>query len=353
MAAPRPVELRSDNAAGAAPAVLAALSAADSGSDLAYGGDVHTARLRDVVREVFDHPTATVHPVASGTAANSLSLATLCPPWGSIFCHETAHILVNECNATSMFSGGGAIRGVGGAHARIDDDALRAALDGVNWGDPHHSQPAVLSLTCPSDLGTIYTPDEMGRLGAIARGRGLRMHVDGARFANAVVANHCAPADLAWRAGVDLLSLGSIKNGGLSCDAIVCFDPALDDELTYRLKRAGHVASKMRYQSAQLVAHLSDGLWLDLASRANEALRVLVDGIRSVGLDLVEEPAVNMLFVRVDDGLADHLEAEGLLFYRLHGGVIRFVTSHRSTPSEMADAVTRIERAVAANRTAV
>lgn len=353
MATPRPVELRSDNAAGAAPAVLAALSGADIGSDLAYGGDVHTAHLRDVVREVFDHPTATVHPVASGTAANSLSLATLCPPWGSIICHETAHILVNECNATSMFSGGGAIRGVGGAHARIDDDALRAALDSVNWGDPHHSQPAVLSLTCPSDLGTIYTPDQMARLGAIARSRGLRMHVDGARFANAVVANRCAPADLAWRAGVDLLSLGSIKNGGLSSDAIVCFDPALDDELTYRLKRAGHVASKMRYQSAQLVAHLSDGLWLDLASRANEALRVLVDGIRSIGLDLVEEPAVNMLFVRVDDVLADLLEAEGLLFYRLHGGVIRLVTSHRSTPDEMADAVTRIERAVAASRTAV
>lgn len=350
MATPRPVELRSDNAAGTDERILAAVVAADSGSDLAYGGDRHTARLHDVVREVFEHPTATVHPVSSGTAANSLSLATLCPPWGSVWCHETAHVLVNECNATSMFSGGAALRGVAGAGAKIDPERFTTMLDGVNLGDPHHSQPAVLSLTCPTDLGTVYAPDEICSLTATARDRGMRIHLDGARFANAVAALGCTPADLSWRAGVELLSLGSIKNGGLSSDAVVCFDPSLDTQLTYRLKRAGHVASKMRYQSAQLAAHLGDGLWLDLAHRANDAMRTLAEGIRSIGLEFVEEPAVNMLFVRTGEPLADRLEAAGLLFYRLHGGVVRFVTSHRSTNAEMTDVLDRIERAVTSGR---
>lgn len=341
-----PIELRSDNAAGAAPELVAALVAANTGSALAYGGDTDTARLQEVVRQVFEHPDATAFPVASGTAANSLGLATLCPPWGSVLCHESAHILVNECGATSMFGGGAVMKGVGGSDARIDPTALRRVLDTTNWGDPHHSQPSVLSFTCPSDLGTVYRPDDIAELTAIARSRGLRTHLDGARFANAVVANGCAPADLSWRAGIDMLSLGSIKNGGLSTDAIVSFDPSVNEALTYRLKRAGHVASKMRFQSAQLVAHLSDGLWLRLARNANTMMAALHDGLRSMGLEFLAEPGANMVFVRVGADAVPRLAAEGLLFYDMPDGVVRFVTSFRTTAAEIDDALERIARAL-------
>lgn len=341
-----PIELRSDNAAGAAPELVAALVAANTGTALAYGGDTDTARLQEVVREVFEHPDATAFPVASGTAANSLALATLCPPWGSVLCHESAHILVNECGATSMFGGGAVMKGVGGGNARIDPAALRRVFDTTNWGDPHHSQPSVLSFTCPSDLGTVYRPDEVAALTAIARTRRLRTHLDGARFANAVVANGCTPADLSWRAGIDVLSLGSIKNGGLSTDAIVSFDPSINEALGYRLKRAGHVASKMRFQSAQLVAHLSDGLWLRLARNANDTMAALCRGLRSMGLEFLAEPAANMVFVRVGTDAVPRLAAEGLLFYDMPDGVVRFVTSFRTTAAEIDDALARIARVV-------
>lgn len=341
-----PIELRSDNAAGTAPELVAAVAAANVGSALAYGGDAETARVQEVVRTVFEHPDATAFPVASGTAANSLALATMCPPWGSVVCHESAHILVNECGATSMFGGGVVMRGVGGDHALIAPDALRRAFALTNWGDPHHSQPTVLSLTCPSDLGTVYHPSAIAELTSIARERGLRAHLDGARFANAVVSNGCSPADLSWRAGIDMLSLGSIKNGGLSTDAIVSFDPALNEALTFRLKRAGHVASKMRFQSAQLVAHLADGLWLRLARNANDTMRQLAAGLRAMGLTFVAEPAANMVFVEVGADAVPRLAAEGLLFYDMPDGVVRFVTSFRTTPDEITDALARVRRAL-------
>ena len=258
-----PIELRSDNAAGVAPEIMAAIAAANAGSALAYGADEWTARLRDTVRTVFEHPDAEVFPVISGTAANSLALAGLCPPWGSVLCHETAHIMQSECGATSMFGGGAVMRGLGGEHFRVTPAALQHAFDTTRWGDPHHSQPSVLSLTVPSDHGTVCSPAQIGELSALARSRGLRVHLDGARVANALAALGCTPAELTWRAGVDALSLGATKNGVLSTDAIVCFDPVVSEQLVYRVKRAGHVASKMRFQSAQLVAYLTAGVWLE------------------------------------------------------------------------------------------
>ena len=163
------IELRSDNAAGVAPDIMSAVSAANAGSALAYGADEWTSRLRDTVREVFEHPDADVFPVISGTAANSLALAALCPPWGAVLCHETAHILQSECGATSMFGGGAVMRGVGGEHYRITAATLRQAFDATRWGDPHHSQPSVLSLTVPTDHGTLYTAQQVGELADVAR----------------------------------------------------------------------------------------------------------------------------------------------------------------------------------------
>ncbi|MGB8862236.1 MAG: beta-eliminating lyase-related protein [Ilumatobacteraceae bacterium] len=344
ISADEPIELRSDNAAGVAPEMLAALAAADSGSALAYGGDAISARLRDLVRETFDHGTAEVFPVVSGTAANSLALSAMCPPWGSVLCHETAHIFANEGGATSLFSGGAVMRGLPGTDYKLQPASVQRAFEATNWGDPHHSQPSVVSVTCPTDFGTLYTPAEVAALAGVASTRGLRMHLDGARFANAIVALACAPADLTCAAGVGAFSLGATKNGALSTDAIVCFDPAVSEQLVYRLKRSGHVASKMRYQSAQLVAYLTDDLWLRLARRANDAMAQLSDGLRGLGVELLAEPQANMLFARVGEPAAEALAVDRVLFYGMGNGVVRFVTSFQSTGEQMTEVLRRVQQ---------
>jgi len=346
------IEFRSDNAAGVAPEILAAIGDANAGTALAYGADELTESLEQVVREVFEHPTARVFPVTSGTAANALSLAALCPPWGSVLCHDTAHILQSECGATSMFGGGAVMRGVPGHDFRMQPDTLHAALDAVRWGDPHHSQPAVLSLTQPTDMGTIYSLDEIAALTAIARNRGLRVHVDGARIANAVVALGCSVADVTWRAGVDIISLGATKNGALSTEAIVAFDDRAADELVYRTKRSGHVTSKMRYQSAQLHAYLSDGLWLRLAAHSNGQMARLASGLATMGVEFVNRPDVNMLFARVSETVATELERSGLLFYRMPGS-IRLVTSWQTSEADVDEALERFRSAHTSRRTKV
>ena len=343
-----PIEFRSDNAAGVAPEIMSAIEPANTGTALAYGADDWTSALRDKVREVFEHPDAEVFPVISGTAANALALAALCPPWGAVLCHETAHILQSECGATSMFGGGAVMRGVGGGelpcHARHTSPGVRR----TRWGDPHHSQPAVLSLTIPTDHGTIYTPDEVVELTNVARERGLRAHLDGARLANAVAALGCSPADLTWRAGMDAFSLGAMKNGVLSTDAIVCFDPAISEQLVYRTKRAGHVASKMRFQSVQLTAYLTNDLWLHLAQHSNEAMSRFADGLRGLDVEFLNSPDVNMLFARVDPAVADRMAESGLLFYRMAADVVRLVTSFQTTDDEIDEALSRIKSALAA-----
>ena len=340
------IELRSDNAAGAAPEIMSAIAAANTGSALAYGADEWTSELRDKVRQVFEHPDAEVFPVISGTAANSLALAALCPPWGSVLCHETAHILQSECGATSMFGGGATMRGLGGEHFRLTPAVIRQAFDATRWGDPHHSQPSVVSLTVPSDHGTLYTPQQIAELTAIARERGLRGHLDGARVANAIAALNCSPADLTWRAGIDAFSLGATKNGVLSTDAIICFDPAISEQLVYRVKRAGHVASKMRFQSVQLTRYLTGDLWLNLARHSNSAMSRLADGLRGLGVELLNDPDVNMLFVRLEPDAIDRMAEAALLFYRMSSDTIRLVTSFQTTDDEIDEALLRIKTAV-------
>jgi threonine aldolase len=341
------IEFRSDNSAGVAPEILAALTTTNVGSAMAYGDDEVTERLHQVVREVFEHPTARVFPVTSGTAANALALSASCPPWGSVLCHDTAHILNSEGGATSMLGGGAVMRGVGGEGYRMAPEQLQAALDAVRWGDPHHSQPAVLSFTQPSDFGTLSTCAQIRSLTEIARSAGMRAHLDGARFANALVALSCSPADMTWRAGIDVLSLGATKNGALSCEAIVAFDDRIADELVYRTKRSGHVTSKMRFQSAQMIAYLTDDLWLRLAKNSNDRMTQLAAGLRGLGVRLVNEPHVNMVFVEVPDDVATALERD-LWFYRIGPGVIRFVTSWQTTEADIDITLKLVAEALAA-----
>ncbi|MGH1502304.1 MAG: threonine aldolase family protein [Acidimicrobiales bacterium] len=333
------IELRSDNAAAVAPEIMESIVEANTGSALGYGGDDVSADLTAKIREVFEHPEAEVFCVASGTAANALGLSALVPPWGSVVCHETAHILVNEPGSTTLFSAGAVLQSVGGADGKVDPDVLQAFLDGANWGDPHASQPSALSLTVPSDLGTVLDPDEIGRLTSLARARGLRCHLDGARFANAVAGLGVTPAAMSWQAGIDVLSLGAIKNGAMSTDAIVCFDPELADGFRYRTKRAGHTASKMRFQSVQLLRYLTDGLWLELAGRANAAMARLTAGLTLGGLPAMFPVDANMAFFEVPDETATAMAEAGLDFYRIRPGVIRFVTSFATTFDEVDRAI--------------
>jgi threonine aldolase len=345
------IELRSDNSAGVAPEILAAIGAADVGSALAYGGDEVTAGLHEIVRELFEHPTAQVFPVTSGTAANALGISAATPPWGAVLCHPSAHIMTAEAGATSLLGGGAVMQGVDGEHSLIDPDRLRARLDATRWGDPHESQPHVLSLTVPSDEGTLYDLDRIDELVGIARSRDLKVHVDGARLANALAARGWAPADLTWRAGVDVLSLWAIKNGALGADAIVAFDDAVAEELVYRTKRSGHVTSKLRFQSAQLAAYLSDDLWLRLATNANQRMAELSAELLSLadhGVRLLERVDVNMAFVELPAAAADALPDAGVLCYRMGPTSIRLVTSWQTTADDVAEAATAFRSVVSA-----
>lgn len=342
-----PIEFRSDNAAGVAPEIMQAMVDANTGTAIAYGADHLTATLEARVREVFEHDSARVFPVTSGTAANALSLSAMCPPWGAVLCHETAHIIVNEGGATSLLSSGAVMKGVAGPDYRVSPEALQATLAATRWGDNHQSQPSVLSLTQPTDFGTIYGVDDITELATIAAAHGMRVHLDGARVANALVALGCSPADMTWRAGVDVLSLGSTKNGGGSAEAIVVFDDAVADELVYRTKRSGHVTSKMRFQSAQLLAHLADDLWLRLARNSNERMAQLAAGLADLDVRFVNRPDVNMLFLELSDERIGALEDAGLLFYRMGTGRLRLVTSWATTADEIDDALQRIRSALA------
>lgn len=336
------IELRSDNAAGVCPEVMAALSAANTGSALAYGGDAWSARLKQRAAQVFERDDLWIFPVPSGTAANALALSALCPPWGSVLCHETAHIFVNEAGATSMFSGGAVMKGLPGPSYRLMPAAIERVFTETNWGDPHHSQPSVLSLTQLTDRGTMYSVAQVAALSAVARTKGLKVHMDGARIANAIARLGCTPAELTWKAGVDVLSLGAIKNGGMSTDAIVCFDPKVAEALTYRLKRAGHVASKMRYQAVQLDAYLTDGLWLKRAAHANAAMTRLATGLKLKGIELTGDADANMAFAKIGDARADAWAAKGLLFYRMGGGEVRLVTSWQTTDADVDEVLRRV-----------
>jgi threonine aldolase len=337
------VDLRSDNVSGIAPQILAALARANEGSALGYGGDAYTTRLQTQLAEVFEHPVE-VFPVVSGTAANGLALAALTQPWSAIYCHSSAHIHNTECGAAEFFSSGAKMIPLEGEGYRIGLDALRLALSEAGFGLAQKVQPAALSLTQASDWGTLYTPDEVEALAALAHAHGLRVHMDGARLANALVSLGCTAAQMTWKAGVDLLSLGATKNGVMNADAIVCFDPALADSLRYRCRRSGHVPSKMRFLSAQLCAYLDEGLWLQLAAAANSAAQVIARGLAALQqVSLLAPVQINQIFVRAEPAVYDRVEAAGLRLYRRPRGVGRLVTSFQTT-TEQAERCVQIFR---------
>ncbi|HVA15363.1 MAG TPA: low specificity L-threonine aldolase [Stellaceae bacterium] len=316
----------SDNVTGIAPEILAAIDAANRGAATPYGADEITRRLEQRFAALFEREVA-VFPVATGTAANALALACVTPAWGAIYCHEEAHIATDECGAPEFFTAGAKLVTCPGEHGKLTPGTLEGRIAGA--GVVHQVQPAVLSITQETEAGTVYRPDEIAALSGVARQHGLALHMDGARFANAVAGLNCSPAAVTWRAGVDVLSFGATKNGALAAEAVVFFDPAKAADFGFRRKRAGHLVSKQRFIAAQLEAYLADDLWLRNARHANAMATRLGSGLACLpGTRLLHPIDGNEIFIALPEAAIDRLAAAGFGFYRWGAApILRLVTA--------------------------
>ena len=302
----------SDNVAGASPEIVEAVRRVNDGPQMPYGNDPITARVEKKLAEIFEHEVA-VFPVATGTSANVLALAALTPPWGVIYAHAESHIAVDECGAPSFYTGGAQLQLMQGAHGKISAAELKPQGRGV----VHHPQPATVSLTQATEAGTVFTPAEIAAIGEVCRANQLALHIDGARFANALVSLGCTPAEMTWKAGVDALSFGATKNGAMCAEAVVFFDRQRAEELGYRRKRAGHLFSKMRFLTAQLDAYLEGDLWLRNARHANRLAKKMSEGLAKVRGARIHHPVeANEIFVELPEAVIRGLEKEGFRFYR-------------------------------------
>lgn len=320
----------SDNAAPAHPKVVEAISAANR-LDTAYDGDEWSLRLDGIFSDLFERETRAFW-VTTGTAANCLALGALCPPYRAIFCHRDAHIEVDEAGAPGFFTGGAKLILLEGRGAKLDPHTIAEACDGIRK-DVHQAQPAAISITNATEYGLVYRAAEVAAIGELARERGLNFHMDGARLANALVTTGESPADVTWRSGVDALSLGFVKNGGLNAECLILFKTELADEIAVRRKRAGHLLSKGRFLAAQILAMLEGGLWLENARAANAAAQSLAAAAPG---RLVYPVEANELFLNVTSEEAAHLRAQGFDFYDWGPGEIRLVTSWNQDASSLA-----------------
>jgi len=308
------MEFASDNGAGVAPGILDALVRANSGHALGYGNDAVTRRLERRLADLFEHEV-TVFLVTTGTAANALALAHVTPPWGAVLCHAEAHAVVHECGAPEFYGGGLRVMGLDGPGGKLTPAIVTTALDRHFGLSPHQLVPAALSITHASELGTIYRPEEIAALAALAHGRGMAVHMDGARFANAVARLGATPAQTSWKAGVDVLSFGASKGGALAAEAIVFFDPARAAAMAERRKRGGHLVSKHRFIAAQFEGFLADGLWLDLARHANRMADRLAAALAGIGIGPMWPVEANLVFAHFPHALHGRLEAAGAHYY--------------------------------------
>ena len=328
------IDFRSDNTGRAAPEILEALIRANHGTALGYGADEWTAALQRRFAELFE-TAVRVFPVATGTAANALALASLAPSWGNVYCSEVAHINTAEANATGFLGGGVKLVAVAGSNGKISSEPFAETLAAIAPGQLHRGQPAAVSLTQATDLGAVYSLDEIHTIAQAAKARGLKLHMDGARFANALARLGCSPAEATWRAGIDIMSFGATKNGGALCDAIVVFAPHLADGLAVQLRRAGQVWSKMRFASAQLIAYVENSLWLDMARASNAIAARIAAGLRDNPAARMLAPVeANEIFLELPSAAMDALEADGFQFYRRSKNLARFVCRFDTTEAE-------------------
>jgi len=329
----------SDNAYGALPQVLDALVRANEGAVRPYGADPYTESLPARFAALFERDV-TVYPVVTGTAANALALACLTPPHGAIFCHAQSHIMDSECGAPEFFSHGAKLIGIAGVDGKLSLESITAAIDAVPRGFVHTNQPFAVSLSQPTEMGTVYSLAEIAAIADACHARGVKLHLDGARFACALDSLKATPAEATWQCGVDVLSFGASKGGTLGAEAVVFFDPADARDFAYRRKKGGHLVSKMRFVSAQLHAFVEDGLWLQAAARANALAQTLAEGLRPLGaVRIVGAVQTNMVFAQMPVELAARLREAGAIFYDWtppEGGrvLVRLATSFATPPGD-------------------
>jgi threonine aldolase len=337
----------SDNVTGVSPEILAALNAASDGAVMSYGQDEYTQRLENQFNELFETDVK-IFPVATGSAANALALSVMTPPFGAIYCHPESHINVDECGAPEFYTGGAKLITLPGSDGKIYSADLAAVLASSGAGVVHHVQPAVVSITQPTEAGTVYSPDEIHAIAEVTRSHGLYLHVDGARFANAVVSLGCSPADVTWRAGVDVLCFGATKNGAMAAEAVVFFNQTLAKTFGYRRKRGGHLFSKMRFLSAQLEAYLKNDLWLRNADQANQMARKLAQDLVGLpGVKLCYPVEANEIFIQLPKAVIQGLLADGFYFYRWGGQdstTIRLVTAFNTKEIDVTDFIEAAQR---------
>ena len=328
----------SDNTSGACPEVMEAVLRANIGKMPSYGDDPITAQASDAFRDLFE-TDCDVYFVFNGTAANSLALASLCQSYHSVITHEFAHVETDECGAPEFFSNGTKLLLTSGPLGKLDPAAVERTV--TKRRDVHYPKPSALSLSCPSELGTVYQTTEVAALGAVAKRHGLRVHMDGARFANAVASLGVAPAELTWKAGVDVLSFGGTKLGTPVGEAVVFFNRALGEEFAYRCKQAGQLASKMRFLAAPWTVLLRDSLWLKIAGRANALARRLGDALAALpGVRVLYPVEANAVFAELPEHAHETLRRRGWKYYVFIGGGARFMCSWSTTPEDV-DALVR------------
>jgi threonine aldolase len=327
----------SDNVAGVAPEIMQALVNANAGTQASYGHDIFTAKVEAQLSEIFECRVVSF-PVITGTSANVLGLSAMTPPYGAVYCHDKAHISVDECGAPEFYTGAKLVE-IPGASGKLSASELKLCLKRARAGDVHHTQPAVVSLSQATECGTVYSVSEIGAIAEIARSHKMKLHMDGARFANALAHLHCTPAESSWKAGVDVMALGATKNGAMAAEVIIFFDTELAENFGFRRKRAGHLVSKMRFASAQLEAYFANGLWIKLASHANAMATRLSLGLNCVGgVHLQHATEANEIFVQLPSSMIAGLRRAGFAFFDWpdsESSTIRLVTAFNTDPAHV------------------
>lgn len=343
MASPKErFEFASDNTAAICPPAWAALAEANADAEVSYGDDKWTRRVVELAREIFEIDCE-VFLVFNGTAANALALAHLCRSFHAVICHEYAHSQTDECGAPEFFSGGTKLLPTPSLNGKLDLEKVEAKI--LRHQDVHSSKPRVISLTQATELGTVYQRHEIEKIAAFARERSLLVHMDGARFANAIAALDCAPKSITWQAGVDVLCFGGTKNGTAAGELVVFFNKELAHEFDYRAKQAGQLASKMRFLAAPWVGMLSNNVWIENARHANRCAKLLAQKLNAV---LGTEPAfpceASAVFLRLPDGLVRELQARGWRFYKfIEPDIYRLMCSWSVTEKEIDDFVSDVK----------
>ena len=329
------VKFASDNVAGACPEVLDALMKANEGDSAPYGNDDYSKVLQEKFSEIFEKEVI-VYPTASGTAANALALSTMTPVFGNIYCHKLAHINTDECGAPEFYTGGAKLIPLTGINGKITPEELEKNISGT--GIVHHTQPSSVSITQVCETGEVYELDEIKKIADVAHKHKLNMHMDGARFANALVALNCTPAEMTWKSGIDVLSFGATKNGCIAAEAIIFFKPELVGNISFLMKRAGHLLSKMRFVSAQLDAYISNDVWLKNAKQANKMGKKLSDGlVKHNSIKLAYPTQANEVFAKFPREMIKHLNSLGYKMNEdeLDGQAVRLVAAWNTLNSDV------------------